>query len=102
MNRNAHSVSWDEQPLGRKPDHVLALDLGVSQGTVTNERRARGIPCFDPRHRGGKSHAPRGIKWDTVGLGTEPDARIAARLGVDHSAVRRQRVRRGIPRFERA
>jgi hypothetical protein len=45
-------------------------------------------------------HYPhRGIDWDDVGLGTEPDTVIAAKLGVASQVVQKARVRRSITRF---
>ncbi len=35
---------WDEQPLGRLPDSVLAKLLGVSRKSVNSNRKKRGIP----------------------------------------------------------
>lgn len=43
---------------------------------------------------------PKGIDWNSQPLGLMPDTNIARPLGVDHSAVRRQRVKRGIPTYK--
>ena len=37
-------VDWDQQPLGRVADAVLAEQLGVTTASVARARRARGIP----------------------------------------------------------
>jgi len=42
-------------------------------------------------------HRPKGIDWGSQPLGLEPDAVIAARIGVDRRTVCRARHRLGIP-----
>jgi hypothetical protein len=39
------------------------------------------------------------IDWDSVALGREPDAVVAARLGVDVGVVKSRRYARGIKEF---
>ncbi|MBM61377.1 MAG: hypothetical protein CL484_00330 [Acidobacteria bacterium] len=41
-------IDWDNQPLGRTPDRVLARSLGVNRTTVLRARRRRGIAPFEP------------------------------------------------------
>lgn len=83
-------IDWSRQPLGRAPDLTIARALGVSRGTVTAAREARGIPRFAPR-------ANKVVDWDAQPLGKVPDAQIAKALGVKASYVVAARMRRGIP-----
>jgi hypothetical protein len=96
MGRKKIDMGWDEQPLGRVSDRVLARELGVSQATVRARRTERGIgpACDRPRKTG--------IDWDSVALGRFPDRVIARKLGCGKNAVAYQRRKRGIPTFREA
>jgi hypothetical protein len=46
----ALAIAWDEQPLGREHDAVIAARLGVSAALVQRKRSQRGIaPLRHPR-----------------------------------------------------
>ena len=79
-------VNWSKQPLGKIPDKVLALQLGVHQVTVTRWRNILGIP----------SHTR---DWSHIPLGTATDAVFARQLGVSTNTVRRARAERNIPSY---
>lgn len=47
---NEMRVTWENQPLGEVPDKDIAYRLGVAVGTVSHQRRKRGIRSCVRRH----------------------------------------------------
>jgi hypothetical protein len=86
--------------LGTASDGDVAAALGVSPGAIFYQRQRLGIPPFVPPPYHRRPH----FRWQArhlALLGTMSDQRLAARLHVSDSTVRRQRQRRGIPAFRR-
>ena len=46
-NTKPKGIDWDQQPLGKEPDAVLAEALGVSCSSVYRARELRRIPKYD-------------------------------------------------------
>jgi len=84
-------VIWTEQPLGERPDGVIARELGVCPSTVTKARQRLGISHFQKEL----------IDWDAVLGEGVTDAAVAKQLGVSRETVRRNRVRLGIAKKDR-
>lgn len=93
--------------LGTVPDSQVAELAGVTVNAVSNYRRRRNIPAYDP------SEAPSGAAKPTKtgrkpskiepfhdDLGTVPDRVIAEKAGVTLNAVSNYRRRRGISAFD--
>jgi len=77
--------------LGKISDEKLARRAGISSGTVTRERRRRGIEAFWP---------PRGpVEWtpEMISLiGNESDGVVGRELGLSRTTIRRKRELLGI------
>ena len=95
MANSCKGINWDEMPLGRFPDAVLARELGVSSQVVHKARTRRLISRFETPERLRRLT----IDWDLVDLGERPDSAIARELGVSKRSVCTERRSRGIPAF---
>lgn len=113
--------SLDEQTieaLGTKPDADLAREAGRSESSIRSARTRRGIPTFEqtisqqrkqnpetssqPRPRKPLSPDDNRLSKITLtqdiesALGLEPDRALAKKAGISPSALRWQRIKRGI------
>ncbi|TVQ90051.1 MAG: hypothetical protein EA397_13925 [Deltaproteobacteria bacterium] len=93
--------------LGTVPDSQVAELAGVTVNAVSNYRRRRSIPAFDPSADGSskgpaKSTGRRRSKIEDYRelLGTVPDRVVAKKAGVTLNAVSNYRRRRNIPAFD--
>lgn len=87
-------IDWDNVPLGKKPDSVIAKELGVSHPAVLRARVARNIPPFTTSTR-------KGINWDDAEnlefLQSDlPNKEVADLFGVAASVIIRARRCRGL------
>jgi hypothetical protein len=89
----AVNIDWDNQPIGKMPDHALAKRLRVSPGVVQHQRYKRGILAHVKASGSGVAH---GIDWSSQPLATTPAATLAARLGVSRASVDNAAKVRGI------
>jgi hypothetical protein len=90
----AAAVDWLAlgDSLRTAPAAQLAADLGVPPSAVRDARLRLGIIAV--------RRAPTGrvcVEWDAQPLGSMTDRAMAELLGVSASAVRHQRIARGIP-----
>jgi len=91
-------INWDEQPLGQVPDRVLAEELGVNKNMVFRARKRRDIkPCGFHS----KVHKRVDFDWGEQPLGELPDEALGRKLGVSGNAVKYQRIKRGIPVYQK-
>lgn len=82
-------VDWSQVDM-RKPNEVIAKEIGVSIRTVSRRRAVMGLTRTKKQ--------PEKIDWSTADFGVRADVDIAAEMGVSISAVRKARTRRGIGR----
>lgn len=92
-------IDWDTQPLGRVKDAAIAAELGVSDSTVREQRRKRGIPsAYRPgSRRTGELRALVLTRRDELGRRSDTD--IGAELGIRRQAVTQVRMELGIPAY---
>lgn len=84
-------IDWTSVPLGRETDNELARRLGVATGSVARQRVRRKIPRCDRSRVSTTGCLPL--------LGQLSDRKVAELCGLDESAVRAQRARRGVSAY---
>lgn len=82
---------WDNIPLGKEPDQVIAKRLGCSAKFVCTQRRKRGITRWRP--------VP--VDVTKLPLGKKTDKAIAKSIGVHPTYITKARAKLGIKAFKR-
>lgn len=90
------NIPWDQAPLGKMTDKMVAAIYNCSHQSVGAARKRRGIPAFVPNN--GKGTGVTDEYKDL--LGKLPDGQIAEILGLSRSAVNQARRKFGIPRYQ--
>ena len=85
-------IKWDDQPLGREADTVIARRAGCTAAAVYCARKARGIRALHPQR---PRCDPRAFLEELDG--TQSDKAIAERHGLHWQQVRNARVKFGKP-----